>query len=116
MNKYTFVKKVLPKLPKLRSHKEADVTPLVMEWFKKNWKKSYAVEVKIVGGRIKKHQPVALKKVLSNEFDMKLKDWGALNPFDFFGLKNADAFIVICSKRNCIAYTPDMKEAFRFNV
>jgi len=106
----------LPPLPKLRKKKEADVTPLIMKWFKENWRKSYAVEVKIMTGRLKTHQPAALKKVVQNEFDMKLKDFGARNPFDFFGLKNADAFIVFADGRDCIAYTYDMVEQFRFKV
>ncbi|MGV8131353.1 MAG: hypothetical protein ACP5N7_04625 [Candidatus Pacearchaeota archaeon] len=106
----------LPDLPKLRKHKETDITPSVMAWFMDNYPNDYAVEVKIKEGRLKKHQPVALKKVHEGKFDMKLKDWGALNPFDFFGLKKADAFIVRCDGRLCTAYTYDNCKVFDFKV
>ena len=106
----------LPELPKLRKHKEADITPSVMAWFIDNYPRDYAVEVKIKGGRIKKHQPVALKQVHEGKFDYKLPDRGARNPFDFIGLKQADALLVICDGRLCKAYTYDNKFLFDFKV
>lgn len=106
----------LPDLPKKRKKDESDITPFVMEWFMKYYSRNYAVEVKIKGGKLKKHQPVALKKVEDGKFDLKLKDNGSINPFDFFGLKDADAYIVVCDKRKCTAYTYKMEKVFDFTV
>lgn len=106
----------LPELPKLRRRREADITPDVMRWFGANWPRSYAVEVKAKGGRVRKHQPAALKRVQSGSFDHKIPDMGQRNPFDFFGLKGADAFIVVCDGRDCVAYSHDMERRFDFRV
>ncbi len=106
----------LPALPKLRAHKEADITPDVMKWFMDNYPKDVAVEVKIKGGRMRKHQPAALRKVHDGRFDYKIPDTGRRNPFDFIILKDAHAFIVVADGRNCTAYSHDMVERFRFVV
>lgn len=107
----------LPDLPKIRKSDEADITPIVMRWFEENYtENSYVVEVKIKGGRLKDHQPSALKQVDDGFFDMKLKDHGSRNPFDFFGLRGADAFIVVCDGKECIAYSYDKIEQFRFTL
>lgn len=75
-----------------------------------------ALEFKVTGGRLKKHQPVALRSVIKNEFSYKIPDLGRRNPFDAIILKNADAYIVIADGRNCKAYTPDMEWVFDFIV
>ncbi len=106
----------LPDLPKLRKHIESDKNPAIMAWFMANYPRDYAVEVKIKGGRLKKHQPVALKLVDRGVFDLKLKDTGTIQPFDFFGLKNADAFIVYVDGRKCKAYNYKMEWQFDFDI
>ena len=107
----------LPTLPKLRKHIESDITPAVRQWFKDNYKEnSYALEIKIKGGRLKKHQPAALKQVDSGFFDYKINDRGARNPFDVIGLRGADAFIVYVDKKKCTVYSYDMIEQFKFEL
>lgn len=107
----------LPELPRKRKKDEADVTPDVMAWFERNYtENSYVVEVKVKGGRLKRHQPSALRQVDDGFFDLKLKDWGGRNPFDFFGIRGADAFVVVVDKRDCVAYSYDMHEQFRFRI
>ena len=107
---------MLPNLPKIRKHKEQDITPLVFAWFEDRWINSVALEIKIKGGKLYPHQVVALKQVQKGSFSHKIKDTGSRNPFDGFILKKADAFIVVCDKRICIAYNPDMKKQFDFRV
>ncbi len=106
----------LPELPKIRKRKEADITPFVMDWFFNNYPHDVAVEVKIKGGRLKKHQPVALEQVAYGVFKHKLKDFGGRNPFDFIVLKKAHAFIVIADGRHCQAYNYKMEWQFDFQV
>lgn len=106
----------LPDLKKQRQHKEADITPLVIDWFEKNYPDSVAVEVKVKKNKAKSHQLLALWQVLKGCFSYKLPDMGRRNPFDFFVLKNAKAFVVTCQGRNCQAVSPDKKEVFRFKV
>ena len=107
---------MLPNLPNLRKHKEADITPFIFEWFKKNYTKSVALEIKIKGGKILPHQIVALRKVQTGVFAHKIADTGRRQPFDGFILKNSDAFIIVCDGRKCIAYDPDMKKKFEFKI
>ncbi len=105
---------MLPILPKARKHKEADITPLVKEWFVKNYPRSVALEIKVKGGRLKPHQAVALQQVQDGVFSFKIPDMGRLNPFDVFVLKDADAFEVWCDGNMCHAKGYNGKE-FDFN-
>lgn len=91
----------MPPLPKKRQHKEADVTPLVLEWFKKNYHHSCALEIKIKGNKLLKHQEVALRKVSQGKYAHKMPDMGRRMPFDAFVLINADAILVTCDGRHC---------------
>ena len=106
----------LPELPKLRRNKEADVRPLVDKWLCKNYPKSVAYEVKVKGGKIYEHQPIALKQVEDGLFSYKPPDMGRRNPFDGIILKNADALLIICDGRLCSAYTYDNEHLFDFKV
>lgn len=103
----------LPNLPKKRKHKEADITPAVLNWFEKNYPKSVALEIKIKGGRIKEHQKIALRQVQDGIFSYKLPDMGRKNPFDGIVLKNTDAFLIVCDGRKCIASGP---KEFEFSI
>ena len=91
------------KLPKFLNKREAKITPKVLAWFQRNYPSSVALEIKMVGGKVKDHQRAALQKVASNEFAYKLPDMGNRNPFDAIVLKNADAFIVWCADKQCNA-------------
>lgn len=93
----------LPSLPKKYRRAEAKIDSLVGEWFDKNYHRNWAVEVKIKGGKIKEHQDLALKEVQSGKFWWKIPDMGRRNPFDLFGLKDADAFVVTCDGLSCEA-------------
>lgn len=108
----------LPNLPKLRRHKEADITPDVIAFFRDHHPRSVAIEVKILGGKLKPHQTIALKQVEAGSFSFKIPDRGARNPFDAFVLKSADAYVVVCDNpaRQCSAYTPDMEFKFKLKV
>lgn len=92
----------LPDLPKKYKRNEAKVTPLVMDWFLKNYPDDVAVEVKIKGNKPLPHQDAALNKVDKGEFAYKLPDMGQRNPFDFTVLKKAKAFVVTCDGLFCV--------------
>jgi hypothetical protein len=79
------------------------VTPLVIRWFEANWPRSAAVEVKVKGNKPLPHQEEALRQVRAGTFAWKIRDMGSRNPFDFFMLKGADAFVVTCDGRKCRA-------------
>ena len=106
----------LPPLPKPRKNTEGKITPKVIKWFVDNYPDSVAVEVKIKGNKAKKHQLIALLQVLAGVFYFKLPDMGRRNPFDFFILKDAKAFIVTCDGLDCEAVSPDGKEKFNFSL
>ena len=72
-----------------------------MAWFDKNWHGSIAVEVKIKGNKMSEHQNAALLQVQKGSFKHKIADTGRRNPFDFFILKRANAFLVICEDLKC---------------
>lgn len=93
---------MLPQLPKKRKHEEADITPDVMDWFFNNWPNDVAVEVKVDKNKAKEHQTIALEQVQRGEFKRKIPDLGRQNPFDFFILKKADAFLVTCEGKKCL--------------
>lgn len=87
--------KKLPELPKKYERTEAKVdsrvaNKLVAVHPHKNW----ALEVKIKGGRLLKHQNTKLKQVENGTMSpYKIRDNGGENPFDFFYLGDADAIV-----------------------
>ena len=88
------------KLPKKVNRKEAKVDGPVLEWLLKHWPRSFALEVKVAGGKLKDHQEKALKQVESGKFGYKIPDMGRRNPFDCFGLINADAMVCTVDGKN----------------
>lgn len=106
----------LPPLPRILKKREADVTPLVLAWFKENYPKSVALEVKVGKNKLLPHQEAALREVSRGSFSYKLLDSGARMPFDAFVLIDADAFLVICNKKTCQAFKPDKSFCFEFKV
>lgn len=85
----------LPELPKKYNRREANVDGKVLRFLEKNHPHSFALEVKIKGGRVLDHQKVALNRVKNGYFSWKIPDMGQRNPFDAFCLKNADAILCI---------------------
>ena len=94
---------MLPNLPRKLNKREAKVTPLVIAWFKENYPKSVALEIKVGKNKLLPHQKIALEQVQEGEFAWKIPDMGKRNPFDAFILKDADAFVVVCEGRDCKA-------------
>ena len=82
-------------LPKKYKRTEAKVDGKVLNWLLKNYPNSFALEVKIKGGRVLEHQEKALKQVEHGRFAYKLPDMGRKNPFDGFGLIGADALLCV---------------------
>lgn len=99
----------MQELPRKIKKREAELTPRVIAWFEKYWAKSVAVEVKRKGGRLKEHQSAALNEVARGTFKHKLADTGRRQPFDFFILKKADAFLVVCEDYKCQVFPHDGK-------
>jgi hypothetical protein len=97
----------MPPLPKKRSKKEADVTPLVVKWFRDNYPRSCALEIKVGKNKILPHQDRALRETQDGCFAHKIPDMGRQNPFDAFLLKGADGILVRCDGRECEALVYD---------
>ena len=106
----------LPELPKKRAHKEADITPLVFDWFEKNWKNSAAIEIKVGKNKLKPHQEIALRMVAKSTFSYKIPDMGRVICFDGFLLKNADSFIVTCNDGICEGLNLTNNEKIVFKI
>jgi hypothetical protein len=97
----------MPPLPKKRQKKEADVTPLVVAWFREHYPRSCALEIKVGDNKILPHQDRALKETQNGCFSYKIPDMGRQNPFDAFLLKGADGVLVRCDGRQCRAEVYD---------
>lgn len=87
----------LPDLPRKNKRTEAKVDSLVANKLAKiHPHKCWCLEVKIKGGRLKKHQSVALKQVENGkEPPQKIPDMGRQNRYDFYYLGDADAIVCI---------------------
>lgn len=92
----------MEELPRKLNKREAKITPKVMQWFLNNYPDDVAVEIKYGKNKLKTHQLTALSMVSQGKFIHKLPDMGKIQPFDFFMLKNAHAFVVICDGNKCI--------------
>lgn len=116
----------LPDLPKKLNKREARITPKVMSWFQKNYKKDWVIEIKATATNsipfsdVKPHQLESLLAVRSPEgFKHKLSD--ALRqrqPFDAFGFKNADSYVVACFTKHgvCLAIDPNHWQGARIDT
>jgi len=96
-------------LPKKHNRKEAKFDSLVALHIHKIWPRPFALEVKVDEGKLKAHQEKALKQVVNNKFKpYKIPDMGKRNPFDYVGLKNADALVCTVDsetrKVHCVVY------------
>jgi len=92
----------LPVLPKKRNMTEARITPRVIKWFKDNYPRSCALEIKVKPNIILDHQDTALHQVCNGVFSYKIPDVGrSKKPFDAVVLKgDADGILVTCDKVN----------------
>lgn len=102
-------------LPKKINRTEADVDHNVAKRVAAVRGGNFALEVKIVGGRMKKHQPAALQQVEDGTFLYKIPDMGRRNPFDYVFLGDADAIVCTVQKNlrdvHCI-----INGHYKFNV
>lgn len=91
----------LPNLPKKHKNDERDLDRLVAERVRKVHKeKNWLLEVKMEGGRMKRHQTVAQKQVENGTFLYKPPDNGSKNPADYICLGDADAIVCIVAKNH----------------
>ena len=122
----------LPELPRTPRKKiEQDITPRVLDYFRKNYKGSCAIEVKVSAtnsiprSALQPHQEAALKQVRGAGLAYKIPDSGyAKKPFDAFFLSYTEAFVVACftKKRICLCIpvnewngaTPSSKSSYHF--
>lgn len=88
----------LPELPRQINKKEQDITPRILKWFRDNYKRSFALEIKISNtdtlpkSRLEKYQIQALQLVRNSSFVYKIRDTDRMQkPFDAFGLHKEDA-------------------------
>ena len=91
----------LPELPRKNKRIEAAVdTRVALKVVKVHPHKNWALEVKIKGGRLKKHQITNLKQVENGTHPpQKIPDMGRQNPYDFYYLGDADAIVCVVDKR-----------------
>ena len=92
-------------LPKKVKRKEADIDGKVAQFLYRHHPRSFALEVKVDGGKVLDHQTKALRQVATDTFKpLKLPDMGRRNPFDYVVLKGADAILCIVDKKkvNCV--------------
>ncbi len=122
----------LPELPHTKKKREQDVTPIVLQWFRDNYKGSCALEIKATAtnsvprSALQPHQEAALKQVKGAGLAYKIADVGySKKPFDAFFLSYTEAFVVVCftQKRICLCIpvsewngaTPNTKARYIFS-
>ena len=106
----------LPDLNRKLKKREAEITPRVLDWFRKNYPFSCAIEIKatkkatIPASALLPHQLQSLLAVQSEAgLTHKISDIGRIRqPFDAFQLKNAQSFGVCAflSHKLCFAFDP----------
>lgn len=87
-------------LPKKIKRTEEKIDDPVAKWIFKNWPRDFGLEVKVGKNKLLDHQKKALKKVENGKFLYKLPDSGRRNPFDYVGLKVADAIVCTANGKN----------------
>lgn len=92
----------LPNLPRTIRKREAKITPIILDWFRKNHDGSCAIEVKQTNGNsipasaLLPHQRAALIAASGTGIVHKLSDEARRRqPFDAFMLCDADAYVVV---------------------
>lgn len=107
---------VLPPLPKKHSNKEREVDSLVAAWLVAHYTgtKCWLLEVKVKGGRLKRHQSVALKQVENGTFIYKFPDQGRKTPCDYVHLGDADALVCVVDGKRVDCSVNSGVRTFRF--
>lgn len=108
----------LPDLPKKYKRIEADVDSLVANALAKKHKyRNWALEVKIKGGKLKKHQATKLKQVENGTHPpQKIPDMGRQNPYDFYYLGDADAVVCVVDGRKVECKVNGGVIKYNFNI
>lgn len=89
----------LPELPKKLKRREAEIQyPVAKKVMQLHKHKNWLLEVKVKGGRQKKHQKVAQKQVENGTFLYKFADMGREVPGDYIHLGDAD--YILCTEDN----------------
>lgn len=108
--------KDLPDLPQIRKKTEQKITPSVLNWFRKNYANSCAIEIKATNKNtipekaLQDHQKKALRDAKHRIIVHKIADNKRRNPFDAFMLTNADAFVVACFSAHGVCLVIDVDE------
>ena len=89
----------LPKLKRVLNKTEAKIDSKVLQYLLDTRKKSFALEVKMRGGKFPDHQIRSLDRVAKGKFGYKIPDssLGKL-PFDCVGLIEAESIKAVCQK------------------
>ena len=100
----------LPNLPRKLHKREADITPKILAWFRKNHKQSCAIEIKASTGdtiprsALAPHQRAALLAAMGQGITHKLSDEARRRqPFDAFMLAGVEAYVVCAFTKRGIA-------------
>jgi len=99
------------------------LTPKVLLWFKENYPKSCAIEIKqtskdtIPEKALQPHQKKALLDSKHSVITHKIADNRTRLPYDAFMLKKAQAFVVACYTKYgvCLVYDIDDWKGARYN-
>lgn len=115
---------MLPELPRIIKKREANITPKVLAWFRKNYPYTCAIEIKATNSNsipksaVMDHQmkallqaesPVGIVHKLSDEARRK-------QPFDAFCIKGCKAYVVACFTGRGICYVIPANEWSGANV
>ena len=87
----------LPELPRKNKRIEAKFDmPIALKLVKLHPHKNWVLEVKIKGGRLKKHQITNLKQVENGTHPpQKIPDQGLKNNYDFYYIGDGDAIVCV---------------------
>ncbi len=101
----------LPNLPRKLRKREADITPKILDWFRKHHNACAAIEIKATDGHsipasaLMPHQKAALMQAAGKGITHKLSDEARRRqPFDAFMLKGVPAYVVAVFTTHRVAY------------
>ena len=90
---------------------------VAMKLMKVHPHKCWAMECKIVGGKLKKHQSVALKQVENGkELPQKIADMGRQNRYDYYYLGDADAIVCVVDGKNVMCEVNSGVVTYNFKI
>ena len=97
----TYSKNNMEKLPRILKKREADITPKIKEWLKKNIKHDFVYEIKYCKGdtiaekELLPHQKRSLLACRDGVYNHKIADMGRQNPFDGFQMYMCMAYVIV---------------------